>query len=110
MADGERGDFESSGDLGHADDAYCQRPGGLPCVHRAEDQAAALDAKADEIEAALMESAREMVGWLEQHASYTRTGHHSARTGSGGTGTAWSPADRRERASLFVILATQRRW
>jgi hypothetical protein len=46
-----------------------------------EDQAAELDARADEIEAALMESARETVGWLEQHATYTRTGHHSARTG-----------------------------
>ena len=46
-----------------------------------EDQAAALDARADELEAALMESAREAVGWLERHATYTRTGHHSARTG-----------------------------
>jgi hypothetical protein len=46
-----------------------------------EDQAAALDARADEIEDALMESAREAVGWLERHATYTRTGHHSARTG-----------------------------
>ena len=46
-----------------------------------QDQAAALDACADEIEAALMESAREAVAWLEQHATYTRTGHHSARTG-----------------------------
>jgi TrwC relaxase/AAA domain len=46
-----------------------------------EDQAAALDARADAIEAALMDSAREAVVWLEQHATYTRTGHHSARTG-----------------------------
>ena len=46
-----------------------------------QEQAAALDARADEIEAALMESAREAVAWLEQHATYTRTGHHSARTG-----------------------------
>ena len=46
-----------------------------------EDQAAALDARADEIEDALMDSAREAVGWLERHAAYTRTGHHSARTG-----------------------------
>ena len=46
-----------------------------------EDQAAALDARADELEDALMESAREAVGWLERHATYTRTGHHSARTG-----------------------------
>ena len=46
-----------------------------------QDQAAALDARADEIEAALMDSAREAVAWLERHATYTRTGHHSARTG-----------------------------
>jgi TrwC relaxase/AAA domain len=46
-----------------------------------EDQAAALDARADQIEAALMDAAREAVAWLERHATYTRTGHHSARTG-----------------------------
>ena len=46
-----------------------------------QDQADALDARADEIEAALMDSAREAVAWLERHATYTRTGHHSARTG-----------------------------
>ena len=46
-----------------------------------EEEAAALDAKAQEIEDALIESAREAVGWLEQHATYTRTGHHSATTG-----------------------------
>ena len=45
------------------------------------DQAAALDAQADELENALMDSAREALGWLEGHATYTRTGHHSARTG-----------------------------
>jgi len=45
------------------------------------DQAAGLDARADEIEHALMDSAREVVAWLERHATYTRTGHHSARTG-----------------------------
>jgi conjugative relaxase-like TrwC/TraI family protein len=44
-------------------------------------QAAALDARADQLEAALMDSAREAVAWLEQHATYTRTGHHSARSG-----------------------------
>ena len=49
--------------------------------HGEEDQAAALDARADEIETALMDSAREAVAWLERHATYTRTGHHSARTG-----------------------------
>jgi conjugative relaxase-like TrwC/TraI family protein len=46
-----------------------------------QDQAAALDARADELEDALMDSAREAVGWLDQHAAYTRTGHHSARSG-----------------------------
>ena len=46
-----------------------------------QDQAAALDARADEIEAALLDAAREAVAWLERHATYTRTGHHSARTG-----------------------------
>ena len=46
-----------------------------------QDRAAALDARADELEAALMDSAREAVAWLERHATYTRTGHHSARTG-----------------------------
>ena len=46
-----------------------------------QNHAAALDARADEIEAALMDSAREAVAWLERHATYTRTGHHSARTG-----------------------------
>ena len=45
------------------------------------DQAAVLDARADEIEAALLDAAREAVAWLERHAAYTRTGHHSARTG-----------------------------
>ena len=46
-----------------------------------QDRAAVLDARADEIEAVLLDSAREAVAWLERHASYTRTGHHSARTG-----------------------------
>jgi hypothetical protein len=46
-----------------------------------EDEAAALDARAAELEDALMQSAREAVGWLEAHATYTRTGHHSATTG-----------------------------
>ncbi len=45
------------------------------------DLAAALDKRADEIEAALMDAARDAVAWLERHATYTRTGHHSARTG-----------------------------
>jgi hypothetical protein len=37
--------------------------------------------RAGEIEAALLDAAREAVAWLERHATYTRTGHHSARTG-----------------------------
>jgi len=46
-----------------------------------DDQAAAFDARADELEDALMDSAREAVSWLDRHAAYTRTGHHSTRTG-----------------------------
>ena len=49
--------------------------------HGDDERATALDAKADEIEDALMDSAREAVSWLDRHATYTRTGHHSARTG-----------------------------
>jgi conjugative relaxase-like TrwC/TraI family protein len=49
--------------------------------HGDDEQAAALDAKASEIEDALMDSARDAVSWLDRHATYTRTGHHSARTG-----------------------------
>ena len=49
--------------------------------HGDDDWAAALDARADEIEDALMDSARDAVAWLDRHATYTRTGHHSARTG-----------------------------
>jgi len=44
-------------------------------------RAAAFDARADELEDALMDSARQAVSWLDRHAAYTRTGHHSARTG-----------------------------
>jgi hypothetical protein len=46
-----------------------------------DDQAAVFDARADELEDALTDSAREAVSWLDWHAAYTRTGHHSARTG-----------------------------
>ena len=46
-----------------------------------QDQAATLDARAEEIEAALLDAARDAFAWLERHATYTRTGHHSARTG-----------------------------
>jgi hypothetical protein len=66
------------------------------------ERAAALDAKADEIEDALMGSARDAVGWLDRHATYTRTGHHSARTGhhSARTGE-WRDGDGLV-ASLFL--------
>ena len=60
-----------------------------------QDRAAALDARADEIEDALMDSAREALGWLERHATYTRTGHHSSRTGE------WRDGDGLA-ASLFL--------
>jgi hypothetical protein len=36
-------------------------------------QAAVLDARADAIEGALLDAARDAVHWLEQHAAYTRT-------------------------------------
>lgn len=36
-------------------------------------EAASFDVKAGEIETTLMESAREAIGWLEQHATYTST-------------------------------------
>ena len=49
--------------------------------HGQDERAAALDARAGELEDALMEAARAAVGWLDRHATYTRTGHHSARTG-----------------------------
>jgi conjugative relaxase-like TrwC/TraI family protein len=56
------------------------------CARQARDRgedahAAAFDVRADELEDALMDSAREAVSWLDQHAAYTRTGHHSSRTG-----------------------------
>jgi flagellar biosynthesis GTPase FlhF len=46
-----------------------------------DERAAALDARAGELEDALMEAARAAMGWLDRHAAYTRTGHHSARSG-----------------------------
>jgi hypothetical protein len=49
------------------------------------DRAAAFDARADDIEAALMDSAREAVAWLERHATYTRTVTILGARGSGAT-------------------------
>ena len=46
-----------------------------------DDRAASFDARAEELEDALMDSAREAVSWLDQHAAYARTGHHSSQTG-----------------------------
>ena len=43
--------------------------------------AAAFDARADELEDALMDAARAAVAWLDRHAAHTRTGHHSSHTG-----------------------------
>ncbi len=44
-------------------------------------KAAAFEARADDLEAALMDAARAAVGWLDRHAAYTRTGHHSSQSG-----------------------------
>jgi TrwC relaxase len=49
---------------------------------RGEDtRAAAFDARADDLEDALMDAARAAVTWLDRHAAYTRTGHHSFHSG-----------------------------
>jgi hypothetical protein len=60
-----------------------------------QDQAAALDAKADEIEDALMDSAREALGWLEGYAPDRRAAGRAKRqqrahrtAGAGGPGRA----------------------
>ena len=45
------------------------------------------EAQAEQIEAAITETAGEVVEWLEQHAAYVRTGHHSATSGE------WRDAD-----------------
>src|ERR1017187_6822704 len=49
--------------------------------HGQDNQAAAFAARADELEDARLDSAREAVAWLDRYAAYTRTGHHSARSG-----------------------------
>ena len=53
----------------------------------ADDEAAALDARADAIEQALMDAADDAVRWLEANSAYTRTGYHSSTTGE------WRDAD-----------------
>ena len=45
------------------------------------------EAQAEQIEAAITETAGEVVEWLERHAAYVRTGHHSATSGE------WRDAD-----------------
>jgi conjugative relaxase-like TrwC/TraI family protein len=45
------------------------------------------EAQAEQIEAAAEETASELVAWMEQHAAYVRTGHHSATSGE------WRDAD-----------------
>ena len=45
------------------------------------DRADALDGRADAIDRALLDAAADAVQWLESHAAYTRTGHHSKVTG-----------------------------
>jgi conjugative relaxase-like TrwC/TraI family protein len=54
--------------------------------HREQD-AAELEARAEQIEQALRETAAEVVAWIEQHLAYVRTGHHSATSGE------WRDAD-----------------
>jgi len=44
-------------------------------------RAVAFDARSEELEDALLDAARETVSWLDRHAAYTRTGHHSAQSG-----------------------------
>ena len=45
------------------------------------------EAQAEQIEAAIIETASEVAEWIEQHAAYVRTGHHSATSGE------WRDAD-----------------
>ena len=46
-----------------------------------------IDGQAEQIEAAIEETASEVVAWIEQHGAYVRTGHHSATSGE------WRDAD-----------------
>ena len=52
-----------------------------------ERDAEQLEARAEQIEHALEETASELVAWMEQHLAYIRTGHHSATSGE------WRDAD-----------------
>jgi conjugative relaxase-like TrwC/TraI family protein len=52
-----------------------------------EQDAEQLEARAEQIEQALEETASEIVAWMEQHLAYVRTGHHSATSGE------WRDAD-----------------
>jgi len=66
--------------------------GFLAAAKRARDEqreqdAEQLGARAEQIEAALEETASEVVAWIEQHLAYVRTGHHSATSGE------WRDAD-----------------
>jgi conjugative relaxase-like TrwC/TraI family protein len=47
----------------------------------ADDEADTYAARADAIEHALMDAARDAVDWMEMHACFTRTGYHSSTTG-----------------------------
>jgi len=67
-------------------------------LHRARGEharAVALDARADAIDQAIMDAARDAVDWLETHGCYTRTGYHSSATGE------WRDGDGLT-ASLFL--------
>ena len=52
-----------------------------------EQDAEQFEAQAGQIEAAITETATEVVAWIEQHGAYVRTGHHSATSGE------WRDAD-----------------
>jgi conjugative relaxase-like TrwC/TraI family protein len=52
-----------------------------------EHDAEQLEARAERIDAAIEETASEIVAWIEQHLVYVRTGHHSATSGE------WRDAD-----------------
>ena len=46
-----------------------------------EQDAERFEAQAGQIEAAITETASEVVAWIERHEAYVRTGHHSATSG-----------------------------